>query len=39
MTMCAVAGNEGAKQMAEALINWPLRNKDMREVGRPLVCK
>ena len=38
VTICAVAGNEGANQMTEALINWPLMNKEMQEV-RPLVCR
>ena len=34
ITICGVAGDEGANQMAEALINWPLMNKEMQEVGR-----
>ena len=34
VTICAVAGDEGADQMTEALINWPLMNKEMQEVGR-----
>ena len=38
VTICAVAGDEGADQMTEALINWPLMNKEMQEV-RPLVCR
>ena len=38
VTICAVAGDEGADQMTEALINWPLMNKEMQEV-RPLACR
>ena len=39
ITICGVAGDEGANQMAEALINWPLMNKEMQEVCRWLVCR
>ena len=33
ITICGVAGNEGASQMTAALIKWPLMNKEMKEVG------
>ena len=32
ITICAVAGNEGAEKMTEALIKWPLMNKAMEQV-------
>ena len=32
ITICAVAANEGAQKMTEALIQWPLMNKAMKQV-------
>ena len=32
ITICGVAESEGAKQMAAALIKWPLMNKAMQQV-------
>ena len=34
VTMCGVAGNEGAKQMTSALIKWPLMNEAREQVRR-----
>ena len=39
VTICGVAGNDGANQMAAALMKCPLTTVAMQQVCQSLVCR